>query len=162
MSNRQKVNRQRQLKEENRKYGDQLVELGPELWPAGYPPNLIRTLRNRHFLIQIYLEASNLVRLTIHRTTINADLDWEDGITWEQLQALKDAAGFADLDAVEVYPRQVDIVNHRNIRHLWVLEHPLPFVWRDEPLPAPILEEIKPAEEALEALKSIPISHVVG
>ena len=146
MSNKQKVQMQRQLKEENRKYGLDLVELGPDKWPAGYPPNLVRTLRNRYFLVQIYVEASNLFRLTINRTTINAQMDWEDGITWEELQALKDQAGFADFDAVEVYPRQADIVNSKNVRHLWVLESPLAFVWRNGEA-STILPQIRPAEE---------------
>ncbi len=150
---RKQLLQQRHLKEENRKYGLGLVEIGPEHWPAGHAPNLLRTLRNRHFLVQIYLEASNLYRLSINRTALNNQMDWEDGISWEELQALKDQAGFADFDAVEVYPRQGDVVNRTNIRHLWVLESPLPFVWRVCSQPAtPITEHLH--AEAAPALSS--------
>ena len=138
MSNQRKVSMQRQLRAENLKYNLELVEIGPEQWPPGHSEKLIRVLRNRYFLVQIYLEATHLFRLTINRTTINAELDWEDGITWEELQALKDQAGFAEFDAVEVYPCKMDVVNRANIRHLWVLGFKLPFVWRTEPVPAVI------------------------
>lgn len=123
----------RALQSENKRYGKRLIEIGPDQWPAGHPPNLIKVLRNKDYLLQIYEEASNLIRLSITRTMINADLEWQDGITWEQLQALKDEAGFDQCDAVEVFPRKDDVVNAHNVRHLWVLAHQLPFVWRSEP-----------------------------
>ena len=39
-------------------------------------------------------------------------------------------AGFGDRDAVEVYPADNAIVNVANMRHLFVFENPLPYVWR--------------------------------
>jgi hypothetical protein len=37
--------------------------------------------------------------------------------------------GFGAADALEVYPRDGDVVNVANIRHLWVLRDPLPWAW---------------------------------
>lgn len=52
-----------------------------------------------------------------------------DGITWDELQALKRQCGFGDRFAVEVYPADLDVVNVGNLRHLWVLQGALPFAW---------------------------------
>lgn len=47
------------------------------------------------------------------------------------LQRLKRECGRGDLDAVEVYPRDCDVVNVANMRHLFVFESCLlPYVWR--------------------------------
>lgn len=42
-------------------------------------------------------------------------------ITWDQLQAVKNAVWGPDARAVEVYPRQGEVVNSGNWRHLWRL-----------------------------------------
>jgi hypothetical protein len=47
-----------------------------------------------------------------------------------RLQRLKAECGYADRDAVEVYPRERDVVNVANLRHLWVMREPLAFAWR--------------------------------
>lgn len=42
------------------------------------------------------------------------------------------AAGYGDRDAVEAYPKNSDVVNVANIRHLWILPNhaDLPVFWR--------------------------------
>jgi hypothetical protein len=45
----------------------------------------------------------------------------DGSISWDQLQAIKNAVWGADARAVEVYPRQIDLVNSGNFRHLWRL-----------------------------------------
>jgi hypothetical protein len=45
----------------------------------------------------------------------------DGAISWDQLQAIKNAIWGADARAVEVYPRQGDLVNSGNFRHLWRL-----------------------------------------
>lgn len=42
-------------------------------------------------------------------------------ITWDDLQAIKDAVWGPDTRAIEVYPRAADVVNSRTMRHLWRL-----------------------------------------
>lgn len=43
----------------------------------------------------------------------------KDKITWDQLQAVKNEYLGPDVVAIEVYPRQDDLVNSTNMRHLW-------------------------------------------
>lgn len=42
-------------------------------------------------------------------------------ITWDQLQAIKSLVWGQDVRAVEVFPRDADVVNTGNYRHLWRL-----------------------------------------
>ncbi|MGL0761287.1 DUF4222 domain-containing protein [Citrobacter freundii] len=57
---------------------------------------------------------------------------WKDGISWDALQEIKNAVGYADRDAVEIYPAQKDVVNVANMRHLWIVNEPLNFAWRKD------------------------------
>lgn len=61
-----------------------------------------------------------------HMTVERAD--GKDGITWDELQRLKDESLGPDSMAVEVFPRADEVINERNRRHLWeVPEGFLPF-----------------------------------
>ena len=42
-------------------------------------------------------------------------------ITWDQLQAVKNAVWGPQTRAIEVYPRASDVVNNGQFRHLWRL-----------------------------------------
>lgn len=99
--------------------------------------------RNNRFLVQVFKERG-IIRLTINRTMIGRDGQWLDGITWDELQEIKDALGFGGWDAVEVYPCRRDIVMDANMRHLWVLStatsKDLPFVWRPKGALVPLEE----------------------
>jgi hypothetical protein len=55
------------------------------------------------------------VRLDIERK------DGKDGIQWQELQQIKNECGFANFDAVELYPAEKDVINTGNWRHLYVL-----------------------------------------
>ncbi len=48
-------------------------------------------------------------------------VEHDGSVTWDQLQAIKLAAWGPDARAIEVYPRQADVVNSCNMRHLWRL-----------------------------------------
>lgn len=88
------------------------------------PPGLEQVWKDNKFLVQIYKKENGVTRLSI-RT-----IDGSDGISWDELNLIKLKVGFGNFDAVEVYPRQRDIVNVANMRHLWVLDKPIPFAWR--------------------------------
>ena len=45
--------------------------------------------------------------------------DGKDGITWDQLQQIKDEYLGPDVAAVEFYPPATNVVNELNMRHLW-------------------------------------------
>lgn len=84
---------------------------------------------SRKYLVQVYAEDGDIIRLSVCRSKTNGK-SWEDGITWDELQAIKNEVGYADRDALEVYPRAGDVVNVANIRHLWVMPRPVDFAWR--------------------------------
>lgn len=72
-----------------------------------------------------------LFRLSIARTKLNGGR-WEDGISWDELQDIKNEIGFRDFCAVEIFPPEDDKVDVANMRHLWILEKSPEFVWRGE------------------------------
>lgn len=56
----------------------------------------------------------NTVRLDIERK------DEQGGITWDELQRIKDECGFENCDAAEFYPAKKHVINTGNWRHLYV------------------------------------------
>ena len=111
-----------------------LVEVPRDQWPVipGEASVRLRVFASRDYLVQVFHEPLPAVaRLSICRTSRKGDR-WADGITWDELQAIKDQCGYRDADAVELYPRRVDVVNEANMRHLWVMADPVPMAWRSE------------------------------
>jgi hypothetical protein len=47
--------------------------------------------------------------------------DEKDGITWDELQAVKNKAFGKEITAIEIYPAESELVNIKNMRHLWVV-----------------------------------------
>lgn len=116
------------LRQQNLRYTEALDEIPREEWPTVIPDNLSRAYRSNQFFVQIYELPNGVVRLTACRTEVDGD-DWKAGISWDNLQDLKRRLGFADKYAIEVYPREVDLVNVANLRHLWILPEPLEVGW---------------------------------
>lgn len=56
--------------------------------------------------------------------------DLRDGVTWDQLRSIKAACGFGDMDAVEFYPSERDVINTGNVRHLYIFTEQLPIIRR--------------------------------
>lgn len=85
-------------------------------WPAEVLPpfGMVRMLNNGHFVVMDCVRPPDRL-LMVQRH------NGADGITWDDLQWLKAAVGFGDREAVEVFPRDCDVVNVANMRHLWVL-----------------------------------------
>jgi hypothetical protein len=116
---------------------EQLTLVPYEQWPARRPGTMefpIALWRSRHYLVQKY-EASSpaadvvALRLSVNRVTMGADGRWVDGLSWEELMRCKRECGYGEWYAVEVYPRDRDIVNDANMRHLWLFSEPLPVGW---------------------------------
>lgn len=119
----------KKLKAMNKTYPKQLAEVPQEQWPPGKEnDNRIRVLRSRGFLVQVFNE-DDCLRLSINRTDIDLEGNWKENISWEQIQQLKRQAGYGNMYAVEVYPRDYDIVNVANMRHIWVLEKDVGIGW---------------------------------
>lgn len=99
-------------------------------WPIGAASKKQFDLHlSKDFLVSHYQEENGIIRLSINRTQRIGD-QWKDGITWDELQAIKNAVGYSGKDAVEVYPAEPDVVNVANIRHLWVMPQKIAFTWR--------------------------------
>lgn len=65
------------------------------------------------------------IRLDIERK------DKKDGIGWDALQQIKNDCGFKDQDAIEFYPKDSDVINTGNLRHLYVFPEPLALIRRN-------------------------------
>lgn len=52
--------------------------------------------------------------------------DGKDGISWDDLQKIKNEYAGEDKVAIEIYPRESDVVNETNMRHLWVIPPSFP------------------------------------
>lgn len=123
----------RQLERNNAKLPERLQDIPRDQWPANAPPTIMRVFRSRDYLVQEYREPNPLVisRLSICRTSISGNR-WKDGIAWEELQCIKSEVGYGNIDAIEIYPADDDVVNVANMRHLWVLNQKVPFAWRNQ------------------------------
>ena len=121
----------RALETENKKWPEYLQKVPREAWPHSILPIEQRpkeVWRSRQFLMQIFDAHDGIERLSICRTTVAAG-SWQDGISWDDIQRLKREAGRGDKAAVEIFPPDAAIVNVANMRHLWVVPEPPPFMW---------------------------------
>lgn len=126
----------RQLRRDNQQWPVEPILIPREKWPPQHEGNTGRNprlavLRSSDFLIQLFDAGEKIVRMSVSRTDWDVNKGrWREGISWDDLQWLKDACGFGARDAVEVYPPAADVVNAANMRHLFILPYRLPFVWR--------------------------------
>lgn len=91
----------------------------------------VRVWQSKDYLAVLYEQrADGRRRLTVNsvrRTRSNRpnkDTDWRDGITWDELQRVKNETLGPDVWCVEVYPAQDEVINVANMRHLWPLDEP--------------------------------------
>lgn len=114
----------------------QLTEISPariaETYPnAKHPPTHV--WQSCKYLVQLFDEQPfqwiETRRMTVCRTTLGDDGRWQDGLSWDELQDIKREIGFGDWYGLEIYPRDVDVVNVANMRHLWLLAVPLDLGW---------------------------------
>lgn len=84
--------------------------------------------RSRDYMVQLFRDHGH-VRITVNRTHQPDGIDWADGITWDELQAIKSEVGRGDVWAVELFPPDDAVVNVSNMRHLWLLDEPPPYGW---------------------------------
>lgn len=123
---------QRRLMEKQNAQQPQILQPVPRgQWPEN-PPRLIEVWRSRSFIVQIYTEPDDYLRMSICRTTHDGH-DWVDQVTWDELMRLKRECGRGDVDAVEVFPADRDIVNVANMRHMFFPPAPLSFKWKSTP-----------------------------
>lgn len=89
-----------------------------------------------HLAVLWFPTGAGVPRLSVCRTALDDNGRFSDGITWDDLQRIKSECGFGDIEALEVYPRDEDVVNVANQRHLWLMSEPSGLAWRrDTPRP---------------------------
>ncbi len=121
----------RTLQEENRKYPNTMTEVPRHKWPSyAGRSEPVAVWRSSGFLAVVYREHDGIMRISVNTTSIHRDGSWFGPISWESLQKIKSEVGYGDREALEVYPRDADVVNVANMRHLWVMPGPLQFGWR--------------------------------
>ncbi len=132
----------REMRKQATAWPEHLVEVPESEWPprrilgnrvCEYPTGL---WRSRHYLVQRFDEPPHdgveVRRLSVNRVTLAIDGHWDQNIPWEDLQRCKRETGHGDWYAVEIYPRDRDLVYLSNIRHLWLLAEPLRIGWFSE------------------------------
>lgn len=113
----------------------QLAPVPEREWPAQRPDVQRPTAvwRSRDYLVQMFpvppLNGIEVRRLSVNRCAITNDGHWEQDISWDSLQRLKRETGHGEWYAVEIYPRDNDLVYVANMRHLWLLAKPLGIGW---------------------------------
>ncbi|PMS91933.1 DUF7694 domain-containing protein [Vibrio parahaemolyticus] len=86
--------------------------------PGNTAPNQVWL--SAQYLVQEFNEKEGVVRLTISSTKHKNGI-WKDGLTWDELYAIKNAIGYSNRLALEVFPEVKNLVNVANMRHLFII-----------------------------------------
>lgn len=116
----------RQLEKDNFSQPIELTQIPREQWDRldhsdHTRLSRIEVWRNRKYLVQVFKEPSGIIRISVNASRITNTGAWGDGLSWEELQQIKREIGRGDLQAIEIYPPDADVVNVANMRHLWIL-----------------------------------------
>lgn len=118
--------------DEAKKRPIKLTEIRRDLWPMSQTEQT-HVWHSRQFLVQMFdvtpFQGIDTRRISVSRVTLKNDGRWEEGVSWEELMQVKREIGFGDWYGLEIFPRDVDIVNVANMRHLWLLAVPLNLGW---------------------------------
>ena len=116
-----------------RSYGRRMEPVPQSEWPffPEFETVALRVWRSKDYLAVLYKQrADGRLRLTVNstrrmRVPISrkaGGTDWRDGITWDELQRVKNECLGEDVWCVEVYPPESEKVDVSNMRHLWPLD----------------------------------------
>ncbi len=108
-----------------------LKEVAKNRWPTS-DSRYLRVFKNDKYLVQTMTD-NGFIRITVNLIENIGTMmtpKWAEGISWDNLQNIKDSIGFKDRWCVECYPPTQDIINVANMRHLWVLEEMPKFGWK--------------------------------
>lgn len=114
-------------------YGRKMELVPEDEWPffPAWETIPVRVWQSKDYLAVLYVQrADGMKRLTVNSVRRmrskrpNKDTDWRDGITWDELQRVKNETLGPDVWCVEVYPPESELVDVANMRHLWPLDSP--------------------------------------
>jgi hypothetical protein len=118
--------------QESKKRPAVLSEIPRDQWPMNQTKQT-HVWHSKKFLVQMFDETPfqgiDTRRISVCRVTLLESGRWEEGISWEELMQIKREIGFGDWYGLEIFPRDADIVNVANMRHLWLLAVPLNLGW---------------------------------
>lgn len=124
-------NDRRLLKKQSAKWPDVMTEIPVADWPTQHTDRkFFKAWRSNRYLAQAFHEKEGVIRLSVNKTVLLSNNKWDDGLSWDELQAIKRQCGYGQLLAVEIYPKDVDVINVANMRHLWILPNGLNFGWK--------------------------------
>lgn len=112
----------------------EMRELPPEQWPvlSFIESEPLKVWVSNDFMAVLYrFRVNGLLRLCVNRTKKNGK-DWRDGITWDDLQRIKNECLGEDVWCIENYPSQDKLVNLSNQRHLFILDEPPEYRFPEE------------------------------
>ena len=104
----------------------EMREVPRDQWPfmPAWETQPIKVWLSNDFLAVLYRQlADGMLRLTVNRTKRNGK-SWRDGITWDELQRVKNECLGEEVWCIENYPAESELVNVSNMRHLFVLDEP--------------------------------------
>lgn len=121
---------ERRIAKQSRKYDADFVPV--ELPDGAAPHDQVAAVRNKHFLVQVFLPPFGheaMVHARVLVTPISL-CDPARSFRQDELQGIKDMLGYGELHAIEVYPTaaQAKPTAQGDWRELWVLKGRLPFV----------------------------------
>lgn len=122
------------LRRENKKWPDDMICIPKKDWDPktrDHPKGPVKAWRSNRYLAHLYHDRG-FVRLSINRADMTPAGKWDDGLTWDEMMAVKDECGFGECWAVEVYPPNSEVVNVANMRHLWLFTEAPAYGWRKE------------------------------
>lgn len=101
----------------------QLTPVDESEWPKTTDERVVRRAvwRSRYYLAQVFEEPNHMLRISVSRATVRGDGRWDEDLTWDELQRIKNEIGLGQAWALECYPADAQVVNVANMRHLWVL-----------------------------------------
>lgn len=116
---------------ENAKYSEEFTPMTEDRLALGQHQtgSVAAAWRSKSFVAALWIQDDGALRLSVNRTRLNDRGTFVDGITWDELMAVKRGVGYGDTWAVEVYPPDAEVVNVSNMRHLFLLDEPPCGAW---------------------------------
>ena len=112
----------KEMERENRSRPARLMPVPKEQWPeAGKLDSMIEVWLSNRYLVQVFNEGGDILRVSVSRTFLDEFGQWEQNLSWDELMEVKRQICHSDSYAVEVLPPDADIVNVANMRHFWIL-----------------------------------------